>query len=233
MQRKYWYALICCTIMGIHVTAQQNKTNVPAPRFLVRLSPLAILEPDMQVMPGAEWRFNEKFSIGIDAGYIFWHWRIRNFDPGINDNSGGTPLTGYRLRPEFRYYFKRTPRVSWFLAAEASYKRTSANLSDEVCITQGQAIGCSFFQRIDYKEIKSIPGGAIKVGLQEFFGDNRRMFFELFIGLGFKVTSIKKEGYILPPNSRGGIVVQNNGNFSESGLFPHVPAGFKIGYRIK
>ncbi|MBL7727466.1 MAG: DUF3575 domain-containing protein, partial [Dinghuibacter sp.] len=210
MQKRNWCILICCIGFCITATAQPAKTTTPpeTPRLLVRISPLAILEPDMQVMPGVEYRFNKKFSVGLDAGYIFWRWGLRNFDPGVNEPQNGTPVTGYRLRPEFRYYFRNTPRSSWFLAAEASYKRTSTNMSDEVCITIGQAVGCSYFQRVDYKEIKSMPGGAIKVGVQQFFGDNRRLFFEAFLGLGFKHTTKTKEGYVLPPNSRNGIVVE-------------------------
>ena len=229
MCRKTWLTLICICSVTFFVSGQQEKRAVLPPHIKLRISPLAAIEPDMQFMPGIEWRFNNRFSVGADIAYIFWHYG--NTKNSVN-SSAGSAISGFKIRPEFRYYFRQNNLISWFMAAEASYKRSVADRSEEVCISLGQAVGCSYFQRVDYREIKTAPGGALKIGLQEYFGSNRRMYFEAFLGVGFKVISKTKKDYVVPANAQSSIFLEDEYTLFEEGFAPHIPAGIKIGIRL-
>jgi Protein of unknown function (DUF3575) len=207
--------------------AQEKKiTPLPA-HFKIRISPLALLEPEMQLTLGTEWRFNDRFSIGLDASWIFWNY-INN-----TGERNYAATQGYKIRPEFRYYFKpKNDRVNWFAAFEASYKRTVSDRTEEVCVNQGQAFGCSFIQQIDYKEVVSTPGGAFKIGYQEYFSKSKRVFYELFLGLGVKNINKMKKGYTLPQNASNAFLIREPYGLFVEGFAPHIPAGIKIGMRL-
>jgi hypothetical protein len=232
MLKKNWMALFGCICLVLSLRAQENNLTEPPPHINIRFSPLALIEPDMQVMLGAEFRFQPRFSVGLDVGYIFWRYGSAGSSSSLN-HENGKPVSGYRIRPEFRYYFKRKTAVSWFGAVEASYKHTVTDQSREVCVsTTGQTFGCDYFQRIDYKEVKSVPGASVKIGFIEYFGSKRKMYFEAFLGLGFKVTSKTRRNYVLPANVRDDLFIEDGYTIFEEGFAPHLPAGIKIGLRL-
>jgi hypothetical protein len=227
MHIRKWLLLAC--ILGcLNTSFAQEKKITPLPaHFKIRVSPLALLEPEMQLTLGTEWRFHDRFSVGIDASWIFWNY--------INNTGARNYSTtkGYKIRPEFRYYFKpKNDRVNWFAAFEASYKRTMADRTEEVCVNQGQAFGCSFIQQIDYKEVISTPGGSFKIGYQEYFGKTKRVFYELFLGLGIKNINKIKKGYTLPQNASNSFLIREPYGLFSEGIVPHIPAGIKIGVRL-
>lgn len=210
-----------CAAAGI-ATAQEKKPDDltgPLPNVKLRFSPLALAEPDMSLMFGAEYRLNDKWSVGSDLAYIFYSFRSSN---SIN-------TTGYKARAELRYYFKQKNRVAWFTAFELGHKQTSSRVSEEV----GIGAGPDYFQRIDYKEIRSALSASLKMGFQRYIDKKQKIFIEGFFGLGVKVLSEYKKDYVLPPNA------WNNGQdediyftiFGEGGS-PNFPAGLRIGFRL-
>lgn len=184
------------------------------PSLKLRFNPLALVETDPNVMIGGEYRFNSRFSIGLDLAYVYW--------------SGGEAATGYKIRPELRYYFTPKTRMNWFAAVEASYKRVSRTTSREECAGPN----CSYWQTVDYKDVKTAPGGSLKIGFQQYFNKKQRLYYEIFLGLGFKVKNRFEKNYKAPPGSIQGDIINEYFIIPDEGFLPHIPAGVKFGIRL-
>lgn len=205
----------CCTAMTM---AQEKKEKKEVqqeiiPSLKLRFNPLALVETDPNVMIGGEYRFNSRFSIGLDLAWVYW--------------SGGVPARGYKIRPELRYYFNQKTRMSWYAAAEASYKRVSKTASREECAGPN----CSYWQTVEYKEVKSAPGGSLKIGFQQYFSKKQRLYYEIFLGLGFKVNR-RFKNYTPPPGTIQDDIIDAPFMIPEEGFLPHIPAGVKFGIRL-
>lgn len=184
------------------------------PSLKLRFNPLAFAETDPNVMIGGEYRFNDRFSIGMDVAWVYW--------------SAGEAAQGYKIRPELRYYFTPKTRMSWYAAAEASYKRVSKSTSREECAGPN----CAYLQRVEYKDIKSAPGGSLKIGFQQYFSKKQRLYYELFLGIGFKVKHRFEKGYTAPSGSMQGDIIDAPFMIPDEGFLPHIPAGVKFGIRL-
>lgn len=222
MMKKTLLALYCiCAAAGI-TTAQEKKTNDftgPVPNVKLRFSPLALVEPDMSFMFGAEYRLNNKWSVGSDLAYIFYSFRSSN---SINTN-------GYKARAELRYYFKQKNRVAWFTAFELGHKQTYSRRSEEV----GIGAGPDFFQRVEYRLVRSAPSASLKFGFQRYIDKNQKLFIEGFLGVGVKVISEHKKDYVLPPGaSTTGLEDDIYYTIFSDGVVPNFPAGLRIGFRL-
>jgi hypothetical protein len=222
----------CCffTILSFHLSAQKQKTEaatLPASYILLRTNIFSVLEPDAHVMLGVEWRKNPQFSLGLDLSYIFYNtFRIESQDPNIS---------GFKIRPEVRRYFKSGAGKNWFIGLEGSYKQVSYNRSREICVNQPQ-LGCAFFQRVSYKEVKKAPGVAFKIGYQDFLDRGNRFYYELFLGAGVKSLRYSIKDYVQPPNVNFTPVPGSDAFFfnttSSEGFAPHLPGGIKLGFRL-
>jgi hypothetical protein len=216
-------------VTGMNIDAQEDKkktATLPSSFLLLRTNLFSFIEPDGCVTMGAEWRKTEQFSLGLEMSYIFF----TSYDFTSRDLPG---MSGFRIRPEVRYYFRNNPRKQWFIGLEAQYKQVSYDATQEVC---GGGVNCPFVQIVNYKEVKRAPGGAIKIGFQDFLDRNQRLFYEVFLGAGMKSLSYRIKNYVPPPGTTFTPTPGRNSVISNSinsnGISPHIPAGIKIGVRL-
>lgn len=216
-----------CTAAGAQKPKETVQYLVPDLGVRLRTNPFSFIEPDGHAVLGMEWRWNKSFSAGMDAGFIFYET--------YSGTEQLTPAIGYKIRPEFRFYFTQGRTKDWFVAGELNYKRVAYDRFAEVCIT-GRNGFCDFFQRVDYKEIKRAPGFSFKMGFQQYIGPQKKLYYELFLGAGVKHISRRNKFDVLPPGVNENQLPSGGGNSIFDGNFegptPHIPAGIKIGIRL-
>jgi hypothetical protein len=175
---------VCSTIwlLGVGIVqlnAQANSNEPPDHSLTLRLSPFSLLEGDGNIMLGAGYQFHRRWAVSFDPAYIFW----RPYQGLVEENPGKS--SGIKLRGDIRYLFDRSKpgRFSSFIGPEFHYKYVESKKSEDFGIN---CIGgqCDYYQREEYKEIKTEIGGSVKVGTLVRL--STRWNLELYGGVGVK-----------------------------------------------
>lgn len=206
------------------VTAQPKKNDIN-----IRTNILSWLEPNAGgPVLGMEYFINKKFSIGADAGLIFY-----NLAKGENDNLANP--WGFKAKPEIRYYLYKKDKedpTRLFFAIEGLYIKTrTINFNDlPIADNMGNIV---YYYIGGFSEIKKVIGVNSKAGIQIPRFLFKKMLLELFAGIGIRG---KKYSYKDLP---AGAVVEQRAqsrfllNTDIDGSYPSIAAGFKLVYKIK
>lgn len=184
------------------------------PAFIISTNTFTLTEPDGGPSLALEYRFNLHWSVLVEGTAILYD---------LSENETAGPNKGFRIRPEVRYYFAGKHKTfRGFFGIETSYKQVDfheyATMDHE-----------NYYERITYPRRKKMAGAAFKAGFQTYFDKNRRIMFELYGGAGLKYRPADEGG--VPENvyvSR----FKDAWEFGRNGLWPNIPMGVKIGYRL-
>jgi len=172
------------------------------------------IEPTASI--GAEFRIDQNWAASLDAGYIFYS--------NVEGEYG--PSSGILLRPAGRYYFGKNKR--FFLEGELHYKYVSVEYTDWIGRNCVNGVPASQ-EYMTVHLIREQIGGNAKWGYQGSLPRLKQLWFECYIGLGWK--------YRYPMQTAeantcyqfiGGWFFDTNPE--ESGTYPTLPIGFRILY---
>ena len=206
------------------VSAQPQKSD-----FYIRTNILSWLEPNAGgPVLGFEYFINGKFSIGADAGIIFYN------PVKINEINLGNP-NGYKLKPEIRFYLYKKNKedpTRLFFALEGLFLKTKTTNYSALPITDNMG-NIVYYYLGGFNEIKKVTGVNTKAGIQipRFF--SQKMMIELYVGIG-----VRSKAYSFS-NLPNGAVVEQRGTSrllletDIDGSYPSLAAGFKLVYKIK
>ncbi len=174
MRIKKYLAAICLFIVCNIATGQSLKSNFSENKITGRFNALGILDLlDANISLGAECRFNEHWSTGSDAAYIF----------SSDYLSESKVANGFIVRPFIRYYPKKN-RYDFF-EAELHYKFVAYQITDWLGKDAVNGVPAyEVFTTFNYK--KKVYGLSIKAGSQENLSKDKRLRFEFYIGLGYR-----------------------------------------------
>ena len=213
-----------CLFLGKAVTAQPKSHDIN-----LRTNILSWLEPNAGgPVLGLEYFINGKFSIGADAGFIFYN------PLKINEINLGNP-NGYKLKPEVRFYLYKKNKVDptrLFFALEGLFLKTKTPNYSDLPITDNMG-NIVYYYLGGFDEIKKVTGFNTKAGIQipRFFIP--KMMIELYLGIGLKSKTYSFS------NLPSGAVIEQRGTSrllletDIDGTYPSLAAGFKLIYKIK
>lgn len=209
---------------SVIVTGQPEKNDINT-----RTNLLSWLEPNAAgPVFGFEYFINNKFSIGTDAGLIFYT-PFKN-----NDINLGNP-TGYKLKPEIRLYLYKKNKedpTRLFFALEGLFLKTKTINYNEVPIMDNMG-NIIYYYLGGFDEIKKVTGVNTKAGVQIPRFIFPKMMIEFYAGIGVRT---KRYSFANIPN--GAVIEQRNAspfllNTDIDGTYPSLAAGFKLVYKIK
>jgi len=199
-------------LLAVEANAQPTDTG----NVVIRFNPFGTIDfLDNNFTPGVEYKLNKRWSVGLDAGYVF----TSNYIPE-SKRAGGV-----LLRPFVRVYPNSS--LGLFLQGELHYKRVRYSIEDFLGRAPVNGIpSYEEFTRFGY--IKRVIGAQVRVGRQFYLTDDERLRLEFSIGLGvrFKKSYVKDGVYAI--NDFFGIrnVDANQG-------LPAVPMAFHLTYQLK
>ncbi len=204
--------------------AQPQKNNIN-----IRTNILSWLEPNAGgPVLGIEYFINNKFSVGADAGLIFYNI-VKS-----KDNNLSHPF-GFKVKPEIRYYLYKKNKpdpTRLFFAAEGLYLKTRTTNFNDLPVRDNMG-NIAYYYIGGFPEYKKVIGANLKAGLQvpRFF--NKKMMIEFYAGLGLKVKTYSfgniPNGAVASQRSQSRFLL----NTDIDGSYPSIAAGFKIVYKIK
>jgi hypothetical protein len=152
--------------------------------FTLNWFPFGFLEPDGNFTMGVEYRFGQRLAVLSDVGILF---RSNNVDGRSGQEGILDGLTGYKLKPELRWYFKnrnkRNPFDGGFVALEGIYKHADYLRYDRIQVFDNQGnLAYNYFG--GYRIIKDVLGASLKLGYRNYWLPNDRFGIEGYFGIG-------------------------------------------------
>jgi hypothetical protein len=228
---QYRRLILLCSLFFIlsTVAAQPQKNNIH-----LRTNLLSLLEPQNGGPTiGIEYFVTSHFTAGTDVGFIFY--RIGETEQGSGIDKLGNPF-GYKIKPELRYYLykeNKEKRVRLFFGIEGLFLKSTTRNYRELPIRDNT--GNIVFNYLGgYDEVKNVTGGALKAGIQIPYFITKNMLLEVYAGIGLrnKIYSTKNVPVGADVRDRA-----NRGTFDIgtdiNGVYPSIPLGFKIIFKIK
>ncbi len=218
-------------MLAFHAYAQPTDTTaIRRYQWVIKLAPLAIVDPDNTVQFGAEYIYDQRHSVQAELGYG-WH----NFSLYANERDYRFREV-WRSRAEWRTYWKRrgqyrTP-FGGYWAVEAFYKQVN-NRETNTIGRECQGGPCAYYQQLDTPITKYVSGSNLKLGFQNRFGSDPddRLLIDLYLGFGLRFRNVKRG--VIPPDSDQWYYQSRDlfGSYERGrATLPNMTAGFKIGY---
>jgi hypothetical protein len=215
--------MLCC----INSSYAQPKTN----DFYLRTNLLSLFEPASGgITLGAEYFVSSHVSVGSDVGVILY--RVGTTTENDLNIYGNT--TGYKIKPEVRYYLykeNKPKRARLFFGLEGLFlKSTTINYRN---LPIRDNTGNIVYNYIGgYDEVKKVKGGVLKAGVQIPRFIFKKMWIEFYAGVG-----LRSKRYTLNNVPDGASIDDRDGdrlflNTDIDGEYPSVSAGFKLVYKI-
>ena len=185
-------------------------------KIAARFNFLGLLDPyDENASAGAEYKFAQQWSFGMDAAYIFYSAYLRD----------SKHCRGYILRPFIRFYPNNGRRG--YFEAELHYKHVSYQFNDWLGrdIVDGVP---SYEEKTIFHYIKNAFGLTIKGGTWSYLTSDKRLRLEYYAGLGIR---FKKQ------HAKGGSYSPDTGFFTElynpDYATPVLQMGIRLVYDLK
>jgi hypothetical protein len=203
-------------------TAQTNK-------FSVTVNPYSFLEPDAGFTPGVGYVINKRFAVFTDVGLMFYSNVL--FNTQITTYS----TRGIKFKPAIRYYLeKHQTQKDFFIELEGLIKLVNYKTADEINLVDNN--GNPAFTYIGgYSIKKNVLGISAKIGYREFFGNSKKLGYDVYAGLGIRNKNLTNTG--LPSGVQPEIDlfalddVAKNFHWAR-GTTISLPAGIKIFYNL-
>ncbi len=225
MRKIYWVIILLVTVPAQLFSQQRKYVKKPSPKYdfskgtqFVRLNVTNFLDPvDLSISSGYVYHLTEQVSIASDAG-IYVYSRYYNNTKGV---------FGFQFRPAIRYY--TAPSGNFYLEFETMYKQLTHRLHDFLGREFNGTVA-AYEELTDFKYRRSIFSGAVKFGLLTHLDNNKKVFLDIYAGIGLRTKKFK---LLNEPNS----VYRRDASFfntdSENTIYPSIPFGIRLAYRIK
>lgn len=199
------------------------------PRWVVKLAPLSLFDPDNTIQVGLERRLGSRHALQGEFGY---GWQGMNLWQN-NQSSRYSDREVWRGRAEYRYYLGPPGGpIGQYVAVEGFYKQVNARESGTVGI--GCETGnCRYYRLFSDPVSKYVWGGHIKFGRQFSLTPNDRLLFDIYVGLGFRRSRVERT------QLASGVYYYGSAGYTLFDAFSprnyaavSVAYGFKIGYAL-
>lgn len=215
------------------------------PRWVVKWSPLAILDVESLYRVDVERLLGKQFSVQGGLGYGNQYTQLFQ-----SSNSNVSDRETWRAQLEGRIYVNRNRGVTrWrpdrllrkpigqYFAIETFYKQANANFNGT--LQRGCETGnCQFFERYSARAIRYVVGSHLKIGWQwpiRLSETNNRLLIDYYFGIGgrwrwFEQRGVPKYEDARPQNFFGSPRDPTSNWGSRAGQFPSLAFGVQVGY---
>lgn len=244
MKRSFFILCLLLTVTvivcGQHPRRPHSPREKPQPRERIYLYPEAgkfplkpgwllstevstLWQPEGGPGLGAEYRFNLHWAVGLDATALLY-----SMPDTYNEHS---PHRGFRVLPQVKYYFPgRKHSYRGYVSLQGMYKEVNYLMEEQIG-REWNGNDYNYYESVEFKERKSVWAGSVNAGFQTLIGKQRRIMFEMFIGIGVRHKGFKQFGK--PAQEVTFISIgERFFDFDQDGDYPHIPMGLKIGYRL-
>ncbi|GAB3325901.1 hypothetical protein GCM10027299_24620 [Larkinella ripae] len=245
MTARFWTGFLVLFFVSGNARAQSLQTDTlrpvldHQPRWVIKVAPLALFDPDNTIQAGAERllggrRGRSRHAVQAEFGY---GWKGMNLYPDRRDNY--QKFETWRARAEWRRYSGRyrssrkphfaVPPIGRYFAIETFFKQLS--ILDETTIGRECENGnCAYFERGTFPMYRTVWGMHAKFGRQYVFtmpSDNR-FLLDFFVGLGFRNLT----PYRFTASAADVFQFTSSGFWRArySGVIPSATLGIKLGY---
>ena len=211
----------------------QNDTLAPRPiRWVIKLAPLALFDPDNTLQIGAERLLGQRYGLQAEAGYGWNNFSVY----ASNNPEDYQHREVWRGRVEWRTYIKRHGRMrrprGTYWAYELLYKQVN-NQEVQTIGRECQDGPCAYYQRTTNPVTKYVGAGHIKFGYQSAFDASpaARVLIDFYFGIGIRRRIVERPAQ--PTDSsyywyEGGDLLGTNRTGAYT--FPGLTTGIKVGY---
>jgi len=206
-------------------------TNKDIAKVTLKINIPCLIDPLRQsLFFASDIKVAESWSIDAGAGWFF--------NKGIDEKLKGESYGGLRVRLGFKYYYMvknrnyhqnaRKSNIAPYLGFEAKYNFMVDSEYETLC-----RYGCQYQETVILAENHAVYGGAFKTGLHVSMGEQKRMFFDFYTGIGYRFVNIAPSK--LPADAER--LFRENNFFSlqrTPGKY-HLPdflLGFYLGYKF-
>lgn len=157
-------------------TFEYKVEKVTIPRATIKINiPCLTIDPKRNLFISTDTRINKFLSMDMGAGPYLDSWYYNEY----KDET----IRGIRTRLGVKYYYTFGGRVAPYFGAEGMFNRYTVKNYEEVCRN-----GCQFIQTMLIGNQTQAYGVALRAGFQVFMGKTKKTFFDIYGGLGIKIT---------------------------------------------
>ncbi len=225
MNKILCLALIIVMLLSAATTFGQpdrENKNINPRTFSIAVSPLTLLEFEPTVNLQLVYKFSNKHSTAIEVGRIIKPLGKKE----DSDNPISHEYTGWRFRPEIRFWNKPSKMNYWrnsYLAIEGLIKTAEEQLY--YTVQRRTPSGLPYIEAVEQNIHKTVLGLNGLVGKETDLLNSRKIFTDLFTGFGLRYKFFKD-------NIGTNFSKTPNGDFTNTnGFYPTVALGIRIGYR--
>jgi hypothetical protein len=223
MHRSY---LLCFTLLllagvGNAQTTYNRKWKNDTGSLFLRANLLGLADLyDMNFSLGAEYRFNNKWSVTMDAGYIFYSYYMML----------SKRTNGILLRPGIRFYPGKYRNT--FIELQGHYKGVRYHVNDWLGKDVVNNVP-TYEEKKMFQYQKRVIGGHIMIGERDFISRDHRLFLEGYIGIGLHY---KEESLYHEPNSQyenNMVTLRRVTSEKVTHVLPALPCGVRLVYTLR
>jgi len=157
--------------------AKIDTSSLPEPHLLrVGLTPSSVLNEYMGLQFNGAVNLSDKFQFNMELGWIFFST--------IGNQSN---INGFRIRPAFRFYTKKTSKYQFHHSLGFNYRKTTAQRKEKFSIA-----GSPSTIRLDFEQDRKLKGLSYMIGIDFFVKEN--LMIDLGIGIGLGDFTVEDRG---------------------------------------
>ncbi|MBL7779399.1 MAG: outer membrane beta-barrel protein [Chitinophagales bacterium] len=207
----------CQPVADSTANAAFKSDKAPAPVANIKLNLLTLLDPiRTSLAVSADLYLHERVGLELGGGYIFSNW-FQSYK--------GEKLYGFRGRLGVKYFLNPDDETVPYFGIEGKLNWYHKKQWEQIC-----RYGCQYNETfVTTKRI--VTGGiAFKAGSLFYINKKRNVFFDLYGGVGYKLTHIN---YLLPDDAellRNRSWLMGINRFTGTYHLPDFLLGLNIGY---
>lgn len=215
--------IVFCVSTSIHSqrsskikNAKLDTFSLPEPHLLrLGITPTSFINEYIGVQGNGAVNLSERFQFNLEFGWIFFST--------INIHSD---INGFRLRPAFRFYLKKTRKYQLHLSAGYNYRKTLSQRSAKFNFIGGPSPIV-----YDFEQSRKLRGISYLIGLDFFVKDN----FIIDIGIGTGLGNLTVEDRGTPEGGSRFFLGSpfNKRDFPQDYQFAMFIVNFKVQYLIR
>jgi len=184
-------------------------TKISVPNATVKFNvPVLFLDPKHAFFVATDTRLGKYFSLDMGMGYYF----LLNNRAYYEDES----FSGFRGRVGIKYYYIFGQRLAPYVGFEGMLNRFNIKEYQDIC-----RFGCQYNETfLTNREVKAM-GLAARTGLMIFMGKQKRLFFDVYAGVGYKYLEISDD---IPSDAE---IIGDRGWFGN--LYDSDPGDYHVG----
>lgn len=226
--KKKWAIILFLIITNV-TNAQKNLKNIT-----ISINPLAFIDTEAGIAVGAGFDIGKQTSIFTEFGVLM-------YDPYHDNNEIKNSLIGYKIKPSFRYNFKKQKNdgitKGGYIAGEFLFKSVKFYKYDPIGIND--SFGNFAYTYIGgYTIRKNVIGFSVIFGNKFFIDKKNKLGLDIYTGIGLRNRFLVVRDLPEYPAAFNNTFFERKklnigATIASENPIPSFSLGFRVTYRIK